>query len=444
MRERAVPAADVITPNQFELEHLAGRDTGTMAAAAAAADALHVLGPTAILVTSLHTRRRRRTRSTCWHPGPTAASACARPSFRSRSTGGRCRRRAVFVHYLGSRSAAQALSRAVSSVFGVLARTAEQDRAKSCSSRRRTRSPRRAGCSSGAGLMRRRFVTLDVSPGRALPAIRSRWCVTPMVSTTPPCRRSRANSTCPRPYSCCAGGPSHRARLRIFTPVRELPFAGHPTIGTARCSESTAARASMPSCWESGSVRFAASSRSRTRPSPPPASTSRSFPVKPRRPRSGGDARALAWRRATAARRICAGDLFRRDPGRLRPGGGLAEIRRCRRMRRRSPPLGEDGRAPSSYSAARPSIRLLLHARMFAPASHHGGSGDRGGVAAFAGVLARFEPQDKGERRITIEQGYEMGRPSQIGLALAIDSGRLQRVTIAGAATVVGEGTIQA
>lgn len=27
--------------------------------------------------------------------------------------------------------------------------------------------------------------------------------------------------------------PSHAARVRIFTPERELPFAGHPTIGTA-------------------------------------------------------------------------------------------------------------------------------------------------------------------------------------------------------------------
>ena len=27
--------------------------------------------------------------------------------------------------------------------------------------------------------------------------------------------------------------PRHRARLRIFTPARELPFAGHPTVGTA-------------------------------------------------------------------------------------------------------------------------------------------------------------------------------------------------------------------
>src|SRR5438105_4547685 len=26
---------------------------------------------------------------------------------------------------------------------------------------------------------------------------------------------------------------SHRARLRIFTPTIEIPFAGHPTVGTA-------------------------------------------------------------------------------------------------------------------------------------------------------------------------------------------------------------------
>src|ERR1700751_2726154 len=26
---------------------------------------------------------------------------------------------------------------------------------------------------------------------------------------------------------------AHRAKLRIFTPAAELPFAGHPTVGTA-------------------------------------------------------------------------------------------------------------------------------------------------------------------------------------------------------------------
>src|SRR5688572_13915453 len=30
-----------------------------------------------------------------------------------------------------------------------------------------------------------------------------------------------------------AADPRHTRRLRIFTPAAELPFAGHPTVGTA-------------------------------------------------------------------------------------------------------------------------------------------------------------------------------------------------------------------
>ena len=55
VKTRAVPAADVVTPNQFELDYLAGRNTVTLAGALAAIEAVHALGPTAILVTSLHT-----------------------------------------------------------------------------------------------------------------------------------------------------------------------------------------------------------------------------------------------------------------------------------------------------------------------------------------------------------------------------------------------------
>src|SRR3954471_24894236 len=55
MRERTVPAADVVTPNQFELEHLTRLTSGTRRDALAAIDALHALGPNAIMVTSLHT-----------------------------------------------------------------------------------------------------------------------------------------------------------------------------------------------------------------------------------------------------------------------------------------------------------------------------------------------------------------------------------------------------
>ena len=53
MRDRVVPAAQLITPNQFELEALTGRPTGTTAELLAAADAARALGPETVLVTSV-------------------------------------------------------------------------------------------------------------------------------------------------------------------------------------------------------------------------------------------------------------------------------------------------------------------------------------------------------------------------------------------------------
>src|ERR1700721_2693491 len=52
-RDRAVPAAQIVTPNHFELDRLAGRDTADMAQVTAAIAALHARGPHAILVTSV-------------------------------------------------------------------------------------------------------------------------------------------------------------------------------------------------------------------------------------------------------------------------------------------------------------------------------------------------------------------------------------------------------
>lgn len=52
MKERAVPAADAITPNQFELEYLAGRPVETLAHALEAAAIVRRMGPRVVLVTS--------------------------------------------------------------------------------------------------------------------------------------------------------------------------------------------------------------------------------------------------------------------------------------------------------------------------------------------------------------------------------------------------------
>lgn len=53
MRARSVPAADIVTPNQFELSWLAGREITTRAEALAAAADLRALGPRVVLMTSM-------------------------------------------------------------------------------------------------------------------------------------------------------------------------------------------------------------------------------------------------------------------------------------------------------------------------------------------------------------------------------------------------------
>ncbi|MDR2471605.1 MAG: pyridoxal kinase PdxY [Treponema sp.] len=54
-RDEVIPLADIITPNQFELEALTGKPAETLAGVLSAVDALHAKGPRIILVTSLRT-----------------------------------------------------------------------------------------------------------------------------------------------------------------------------------------------------------------------------------------------------------------------------------------------------------------------------------------------------------------------------------------------------
>jgi pyridoxine kinase len=53
LHKRAIPAADIVTPNQFELELLAGRKLASLGEVLAAARQLRALGPRIVLVTSV-------------------------------------------------------------------------------------------------------------------------------------------------------------------------------------------------------------------------------------------------------------------------------------------------------------------------------------------------------------------------------------------------------
>jgi pyridoxine kinase len=128
MRERALPAADVITPNQFELDYLSGTQTKTLADATAAVSALHARGPGAILVTSLQTNDTPADSIDLLASDGTGRFLVRTPKLPISVNGaGDAIAALFFAHFMRSQSVAQALSAAASSVFGILKRTAEKN-----------------------------------------------------------------------------------------------------------------------------------------------------------------------------------------------------------------------------------------------------------------------------------------------------------------------------
>jgi len=85
-----------------------------------------------------------------------------------------------------------------------------------------------------------------------------------------------------------------------------------------------------------------------------------------------------------------------------------------------------------------------FHARMFAPDLGIGEDPATGSaVAAFAGAIAEFEGLEDRTHRFVIEQGYEMGRPSQIRLEMDVVGGALVETRIGGSAVVISEGKLR-
>jgi len=126
MKDKAVPAADVITPNQFELDYLSGRTSRTVAQARDAVKALHDVGPRTILVTSLHTDETPDGAIDLVASGTAGLYRLRTPRLPLIASGaGDAIAALFFAHYLREGSIAVALSRAASSVFGVLRQTAE-------------------------------------------------------------------------------------------------------------------------------------------------------------------------------------------------------------------------------------------------------------------------------------------------------------------------------
>jgi pyridoxine kinase len=126
LRDRAVPAADIITPNQFELDYLSGMPSADMAGLRAALASLHARGPKVILVTSYLGAETPKGSIDLIASAADGLWRVRTPWLNVNLGGAGDTIAALFlVHYLSTQSPAAALSRAASSVYGLLKRSLE-------------------------------------------------------------------------------------------------------------------------------------------------------------------------------------------------------------------------------------------------------------------------------------------------------------------------------
>jgi pyridoxine kinase len=124
MRDQAVPRADIITPNQFELEFLAGRGVKTLADALAAARAVQATGPKIVLVTSLTRQDAPADVIEMLAVAPDGAWIVATPRLPISVNGSGDITAALFLaHYLRSGDPAIALGRTAGTVYAVMEET---------------------------------------------------------------------------------------------------------------------------------------------------------------------------------------------------------------------------------------------------------------------------------------------------------------------------------
>lgn len=124
LRESALPAADILTPNHFELELFAGAPVTTPAALADALAVLHREGPSVVLVTSLRLEDTPADALDVAVSVPGAIHRLRTPRLDCDVSGAGDVTAALFLgHYLKARDPVAALEGAAASVFGLIRRS---------------------------------------------------------------------------------------------------------------------------------------------------------------------------------------------------------------------------------------------------------------------------------------------------------------------------------
>lgn len=251
-----------------------------------------------------------------------------------------------------------------------------------------------------------------------------------------------------------ATNPAHTARLRIFTPGRELPFAGHPTVGTAvalaELHKGVEGDVDMVCVLEEnvGPVRCAV--RLRTR-----AASFAEFdlPRTPTRIELPLDRQPIADALSLKANAIgfenhkvsvwTAGVPFVMIP--VQNVNSIQELEFDPALWEKIAPFVE-GALTSAYVYCRGGMNhhARFHARMFSPdmgISEDPATGSA--VAALAGAIHHFDALPDGHHPVLVEQGVEMGRPSYIHLHIDVKEGEIARARIGGQAVRLARGTLE-
>lgn len=250
-------------------------------------------------------------------------------------------------------------------------------------------------------------------------------------------------------FVCPPENPAHSARIRIFMPRGELPFAGHPTVGTAialAARRGFSGPAVLVLEEKIGPVRCAVVNR-QGQPFAefdlPVLPAELAFSAEPALIGAalGLDADQIGFENHRIAK-WSAGVPYVMVPVRGRQAAGEAQIDEALWM----DIAGSDGGkipAPFVYCRETADHDASFHARMFAPWDGIAEDPATGSAAAaFAGQVVQFERPGGRELTVWIEQGVEMGRPSMIRLELDLDHGVLAGARIGGHAVKIAEGRL--
>lgn len=126
LRERVVPQADIITPNQFELGFLTETEPASLESTLESVDKARAMGPSTVLVTSVERPDRDPDTIEMLAVTPEGAWIVQTPLLPLKANGSGDVTAALFTaHYLRTGDAADALARTTSSVFDLLRLTLE-------------------------------------------------------------------------------------------------------------------------------------------------------------------------------------------------------------------------------------------------------------------------------------------------------------------------------